>query len=305
VLLEPFLPGAEQIRLPDRVVRNAASVEAVSALADRRIMIDCRSSLRRQGIGRGDLPALRRALGGRRPEGFTVHLPIDRPRHADPVREIADWVTDLREAGLEVPVMYASHLTGAELGALRTRFPGTRFRLRIGTDLWLGDSCAIQVRATVLDALPVTRGDRLGYRQRRARHGGWIVVVSGGTVHGVGLEAPKTLRGLGQRAKEIARSGMRAMNRTLSPFSWQGRRQWFAEPPHMSVSMIHLPGPCEPPEPGTELVAELRHTATHFDRVTLVDALRPRHTRRRTGCGRRLLSDRLDRFDRSDRHTRP
>ena len=96
-------------------------------------------------------------------------------------------------------------------------------------------------------------------------------MVSGGTVHGVGLEAPRTLRGVLPRAKELGRSGLRALNRTLSPFSWQGRRLWFAEPPHMSVSMIHLPGALRPPRPGTELVAELRHTATHFDRVAIVN----------------------------------
>jgi hypothetical protein len=40
----------------------------------------------------------------------------------------------------------------------------------------------------------------------------------------------------------------------------------------MSVSMIYLPGTQVPPRPGAELVAELRHTATHFDRVAIVNA---------------------------------
>lgn len=267
VLLEPYLPAAPRIELPDRVVRNAASVAAVRALAGQRMVIDCRSSLRRQGVARGELAEVRDALGSARPEGFCLHMPIDRPAHAEPVREIADWIRALMEAGLDVPVLYVSHLSAAELARLGTLFPGTRFRLRSGTDFWLGEPAAIEARATVLDVLPVSRGDRVGYRQGRSRRDGWVVVVSGGTVQGVGLEAPRQLRGLLPRAKEVARSGLRAMNRTLSPFSWQGRRQWFAEPPHMSVSMIYLPGPAEPPKPGSELVAELRHTATHFDQV--------------------------------------
>jgi hypothetical protein len=270
VLLEPFLPGAEWVDLPERVVRNAASVDAVRMLAGGRLVIDCRSSLRRQGVARTELRELRRALRGGEAEGYCVHLPMERPPHADPVREVSDWVFALRGAGLAVPVLYVSHLTRPELDALGLRFPRTRFRLRTGTDLWLGDRSAIEARATVLDVLPVAKGERIGYRQGRARQGGWIVVVSGGTVHGVGLEAPRIMRGVLPRAKELGRSGLRAMNRTLSPFSWQGQRRWFAEPPHMSVSMIQLPGTQTPPRPGSELIADLRHTATHFDRVAIV-----------------------------------
>ncbi|HTJ69940.1 MAG TPA: alanine racemase [Actinospica sp.] len=270
-LLEPFLPGAEWVDLPERVVRNAASLEAVRLLAGSRMVIDCRSSLRRQGVARDELRALRQALCSDGAEGYSVHLPIDRPAHADPVAEVSDWIFALRDAGLAIPVMYVSHLHRLELAALRLRFPRIRFRPRIGTDLWLGDPTAIEARATVLDVLPVARGERIGYRQWRTRQGGWIVVVSGGAVHGVGLEAPKIMRGLLPRAKEIGRSGLRAANRTLSPFKWQGRRCWFAEPPHMSVSMIYLPGTQTPPRPGTELVADLRHTATHFDRVAILN----------------------------------
>jgi hypothetical protein len=270
-LLEPFLPGADWVDLPERVVRNAASIEAVRMLAGRRMVIDCRSSLRRHGVARTELRALRRALCSDGPDGYSVHLPNARPAHADPVREISDWIFALRDAGLAIPVMYVSHLHRSEVGALRLLFPRIRFRSRIGTDLWLGDPTAIEARATVLDVLPVGRGERIGYRQWRARPGGWVVVVSGGAVHGVGLEAPKILRGMLPRAKEIGRSGLRAMNRTLSPFTWRGRRCWFAEPPHMSVSMIYMPDTEVPPRPGSELVAELRHTATHFDRVAMLD----------------------------------
>ena len=270
-LLEPFLPGAEWVDLPERVVRNAASVDAVRLLAGRRTVIDCRSSLRRQGVARHELRELRRALHSEGPDGFSVHLPVERAADADPIREVSDWIHALRDAGLPIPVLYVSHLRRSELAALRLRFPRVRIRPRIGTELWLGDSAAIEARATVLDVLPVAKGERVGYRQVRLWQGGWVLVVSGGTVHGVGLEAPKLMRGLLPRAKEIGRSGLRAVNRTLSPFSWQGRRCWFAEPPHMSVSMVYLPGTQSPPRPGAELTAGLRHTATHFDRVAVVN----------------------------------
>lgn len=253
----------------DRLVCTASSLDAVRRFAGRRMVVDCRSSLRRQGIAPHQAGAIREALGGRAVEGFSLHLPLDRPARTDPVGECADWMRRLNDAGLRVPTMYVSHLEGAEIAGLAAAFPGTRFRPRIGTRLWLGDPAALQARATVLDTFPVRRGDRLGYRQGRSRRDGWVVVVSGGTVQGVGLEAPRTLRGALPRVKELMRSGLAQVNRTRSPFTWQGRKQWFAEPPHILVSMLFLPRQAEPPKPGMELPAELRHTVTHFDRVVM------------------------------------
>ncbi len=275
IVLEAYIDGlnlaeTEPPQLPeDRIVRTAASVDAVRKLAGQRMIIDCRSSLLRQGIASQELPLALEALGGQPVDGFSLHLPLDRPASADPVAETRDWIRRLTTAGFNVETMYVSHLTNAEMGILQRANPGTRFRPRIGTRLWLGDRSAVQARATVLDTFPVQRGDRLGYRQSRSRQDGWVVVVSGGTVQGIGLEAPRTMRGFAPRAKELLRSGLAAVNRTRSPFSWQGRKQWFAEPPHMLVSMLYLPRQIEPPQPGTELPAELRHTSTHFDQVIM------------------------------------
>src|SRR5690242_10804580 len=62
IVLEAYLDGqtltgADHPHLPeDRVVRTAASVDAVRKLAGHRMIIDCRSSLRRQGIAPQELP---------------------------------------------------------------------------------------------------------------------------------------------------------------------------------------------------------------------------------------------------------
>ena len=269
IILEPYLDGAEPALADGRIVRTAASVDAVRKLAGHRMIIDCRSSLRRQGLSRADLPLAAQALGGQQIDGFSLHLPLDRPAATDPAAETVSWVKALTESGFSVRTIYVSHLSRTEIAGLERACPGTRFRPRIGTQLWLGEPTAVEARATVLDTFPVQRGDRIGYRQARSRQDGWVVVVSGGTVQGVGLEAPRTLRGLAPRAKELLRSGLAAVNRTRSPFSWQGRKQWFAEPPHMLVSMLYLPRQVEPPQPGTELPAELRHTSTHFDQVIM------------------------------------
>jgi hypothetical protein len=253
-----------------RVLYTAASAEAVAALAGHRLIVECRSSLMRQGITESDLPALWEVTrGGRTIEAFSLHLPIDRPTGTDPVAETARWVGMLMEAGYWVSTMYVSHLQAAELAALATAFPGTAFPQRVGTRLWLGRRAAFRAASTVLQVLPVRRGERLGYRQYRSGHDGWLVMAAGGTAHGVGLEAPGSSRGVLPRTKALARSGLATMNRVRSPFTWNGHKQWFAEPPHMLVSMLLLRRGIEPPRPGVELEVEVRYTITRFDRVAL------------------------------------
>ena len=264
---------------PDRrVLYTAASVEAAAELAGRRLIVDCRTSLRRQGITETDLAGLWQVTeGGRAIEAFSLHLPIDRPAGAEPAAETGRWVSTLTAAGFQVPTMYVSHLEAAELAALATAFPGTDFPQRVGTRLWLGRRSAFRAAGTVQQVMPVRRGERLGYRQNRSARDGWLVMVAGGTAHGVGLVAPRAVRGLLPRVRTLKRSGLAAINRVHSPFSWDGHRQLFAEPPHMLVSMLLLPRDTQPPKPGMELGAELRYTATRFDRVAL--SLRRIHPR--------------------------
>ena len=117
-------------------------------------------------------------------------------------------MTDVVAAGLPTRRVYVSHLTDTELGSLRQSYPDYEFRPRIGTQLWLGDRDALRVRATVLDVHPVERGDVYGYRSRTAPAAGTILVVSGGTAHGIGLEAPTGGATLKDRAARIARGGL-------------------------------------------------------------------------------------------------
>ena len=119
----------------------------------------------------------------------------------------------------------------------------------------------------LLDVEPLSRGERSGYRQHRAPGTGQLLVVSGGTAHGVALEAPKAVRGPTQRAKVLALGTLEAVGRNLSPFTWAGRQRWFVEPPHMQVSLLYLPHDVAPPELGAELDCEVRLTTTHPDRV--------------------------------------
>jgi hypothetical protein len=139
----------------------------------------------------------------------------------------------------------------------------------MGTALWLGDRGAFSVRATVLDVHSVRRGERVGYRQRRVAGDGHILVVSGGTAHGVGLEAPTAAATVRQRAISLAKGGLDAAGMALSPFTIEGKQRWFAEPPHMQASMLFLPSSVPPPAVGDEVGVDVRMTTTDFDKVSM------------------------------------
>ena len=143
-------------------------------------------------------------------------------------------------------------------------------RPRIGTDLWLGDREALRVTSTVLDVHPLRRGEMYGYRGRSAPREGHLVVVGGGTAHGIGLESPMGESGLRSRAAVVARGGLDALGLTRSPFWVGGKQRFFAETPHMQASMLFLPADATPPEVGDRVAARVRYTATWFERVEIV-----------------------------------
>ncbi|WP_432587480.1 alanine racemase [Streptomyces sp. HD1123-B1] len=267
LVLTPFRRGEEPVPLPDRVIRSVSSVDGVYGLVNARVVIEVMSSMKRHGITEQDLPQLHAAIENVRLEGFAIHLPLDRTDGIDAVEEVIGWMDRLRAARLPLHTMFVSHLKADELARLQQQFPQTRFRARIGTRLWLGDHDSTEYRGSVLDVTHVAKGDRFGYRQQKATSDGYLVVVAGGTSHGVGLEAPKALHGVMPRAKGVARAGLATVNRNLSPFVWAGKQRWFAEPPHMQVSILFVPGDVPAPQVGDELVAHLRHTTTQFDRL--------------------------------------
>jgi hypothetical protein len=250
-----------------RVVQTVAHLPTLAAGGGARVVVEGMTSMHRHGLEYDDVPALAAGLGSVRLDGLAFHLPMDRHGGYDPAVEVADWLRRLAAAGVPTSTAFVSHLTAPELAALRRDFPATTFRPRIGTSLWLGDRGALQARGTVLDVHRLARGTHYGYRRRRAPRDSHLVVVSGGTAHGVALEAPRTVRGPVGRTKALAMGTLAAANLSLSPFRWAGRQRWFAEPPHMHVSLLLLPASVEPPAIGAELDCDVRLTTLHPDRV--------------------------------------
>jgi alanine racemase len=250
-----------------RVVQTAAHLETLRAGDGARVLVEALTSMHRHGLDAGQLPALAAALTDVRLEGLAFHLPMDRHGGYDPAAEVDGWLRRFAAAGVPTGTAWISHLRAAELDRLRSAFPATTFRPRIGTSLWLGDRGALVARGTVLDVHQLERGTHYGYRRRRAARDSHLVVVSGGTAHGVALEAPRTVRGPAGRGKALAVGTLAAANLSLSPFRWAGKQRWFAEPPHMHVSLLLVPASVDPPAIGTELDCDVRMTTLHPDAV--------------------------------------
>ena len=256
-----------------RVVHTLSRVADMQSLAARasasgtrpRVVVEGLTSMARHGLTRHELSAAARALGPLRLTGFALHLPMT----GGNLTEAEQWAAALQASQLETTRLFVSHLSDAELTELAQRRPGLSLRPRIGTSLWLGDRGALRVAATVLDRHQVQRGERIGYRQRPMPRAGTLVVVAGGTAHGIGLEAPAAMTSLRQRAVSLARGGLEAAGLSLSPFRIGGKQRWFAEPPHMQASMLFVPGSGSVPDIGAEVDVDVRFTTTYVDEVAI------------------------------------
>lgn len=193
--------------------------------------------------------------------GMTLHLPL--PGGTSHLSEVTRWLD-----AFDVHRWYVSHLTASELATLRRERPDRDLRPRIGTSLWIGDPGALTVRGHVLDVRPVRAGDRAGYRLRRLP-AGHLVVVSGGTAHGVAMETPSAVSSVRQRAIALAEGAMEAAGRVRSPFKVGAGYAWFVEPPHMQVSLIAIPASAPAPEVGDELEVRVRLTTLLADGVSI------------------------------------
>jgi len=167
--------------------------------------------------------------------------------------------------------LWVSHLDDRELATVRRSLPEIALYARIGTRLWLGDRSALQTRGTVLAVHDVDRGQASGYRQRRASRAGAVLVIGGGTAHGIALESPSANNSARQRVVTAGTGVLDAAGRALSPFHVAGKRRWFAEPPHMQVSLVRVPEGVALPAVGDEVGVDVRMTTVHPDRVVGLD----------------------------------
>lgn len=264
VVLNPWRPfdDAAVALLDDPAVITTVSRTAdlralAAARPGTRVIVEIETSMHRHGldpstVSDGD-------LAGLTVEGWAVHLPAT--GSLPEARTLAAAGLAVREA----PV-WVSHLSAADYRSLAAEL-NVPARMRVGTRLWLGEPAAHHTVASVLDVHRVERGEPFGYHQVRAPRDGHLVVVAGGTAHGVALAAPVPLRSLRQRAVTVAEGVLDAMGRSLSPFELGGRKRAFAEPPHMHSSMLFVPGPDPMVQVGDEVPVTTRMTTVSADEI--------------------------------------
>ncbi|QZY29134.1 alanine racemase [Nocardioides coralli] len=278
LVMTPWRPFGAALDIDDhlaqRVIHTVSRPEDAHDLLtrrpDARFVVEVLTSMRRHGHTRRSLDETVQVLRDldRHPriEGVAIHLPLASGSHLGEVRRLVNTVVG---AELRTRRLWVSHLTRDELGTLRSTYQDFEVRPRVGTSLWLGDRGALRVTGTVLDVHALERGEVFGYRGRSAPKAGHLLVVSGGTAHGIGLEAPTGDTSIKARAATLARGGLDAVGFVRSPYSIDGKQRLFAEPPHMQASMLFLPQGARVPAVGDEIDVRVRYTATSFDRVVV------------------------------------
>jgi alanine racemase len=301
VVLEPFNVADELALAQWKLLlkNNAARVivtlsnlnfsQAAEAGAAR-IYLEGGTSLHRFGISKSDFSKINQSqLSNLSIVGLSLHLPIvdsqkptgaiaevstavDSNKLSGKVLEIWNWIISYQEVATALDLgmhLTLSHISAKDVAALNAMCSSynysINFDLRLGTSLWLGAPDALVVRGTILAIHDVSKSPQVGYQQVATSGHNRLIIVSGGTSHGVALAAPTPKSSFRKRGIAVAEGFAQAFGKVRSPFSSHGHNLLFAEPPHMHVSLLWATNSSN--KVGDELVCNVRNTTTVFDQV--------------------------------------
>jgi alanine racemase len=191
---------------PVLTVGRREHVEALAGWTGR-VLVKLASPMRRYGGEPDDHVAELARERGLDVVGVSIHPPLT----GAPGDRRAEVVERLAQVDPDLPV-WLSHLEPEVYAALPAAH---RYRLRLGTSLWLGDRAALHLDADVLDVRRVRAGETAGYRLTPVGVDGHLVMIGAGTANGV-----------------------TALPDGRSPFHFGRRRMPLHEPPHMHTSMV-------------------------------------------------------------------
>ena len=299
LVLEPFnssdAPAVEKWRQhlehnAARIIVTVSKVDlaAVRSAGAKDIYLEGKTSLSRFGILPYDMQSISN-FDNLNVLGLSLHLPIVQAAHkVDATTEISsafdgaalsqsmtetwNWIVLYQEMSTKFSLpkhLSLSHVSEDQVKSLKKMMQSYNFDLeievRVGTKLWLGEPSALQATGTVLQIHEITHQQTVGYQQIATGTNRRLIVVSGGTAHGVAMAAPSNARSLRKKGVAIAEGFSQAIGKVRSPFSCDGRNLDFVEPPHMQVSMLWSNDMSI--AVGDELNCNVRNSTSNFDCV--------------------------------------
>ena len=280
----------------DRVIVTLSSTDLANAAAVnvRNAYLEAATSLSRFGMPIQELiHAADAAHHNIAIKGLALHLPIADPvithvaelttssrqstkKFGSRLLEIFGWLIAYQEIasqhGLPIHVSL-SHVTAKDIVLLKSRCAEFEFEfsfdVRVGTSMWLGAPKALAAQGTILEIHELSTNQHVGYQQVDGSGHKRLIVVSGGTAHGVALAAPIPRTSIRKKGIALAEGFAQAMGKVKSPFSHSGKNLLFAEPPHMHVSLLWSDDLTL--KIGDQLNCNVRNTTTTFDVISGLD----------------------------------
>ena len=278
----------------DRIIVTVSNVDlaAVRSAGAKNIYLEGKTSLSRFGILHHDMQSITN-FSDLNVLGLSLHLPIVQPAtKVDATIEISsafdgamlsksmtetwNWMVLYQELATKFSLpkhLSLSHVTDDQVKSLKKMMQSYNFELaievRIGTKLWLGEPSSLQAAGTVLQIHEISHKQTAGYQQISSGSHKRLIVVSGGTAHGVAMAAPTNANSLRKRGIAFVEGVSQAIGKVRSPFSHYGKNLDFVEPPHMQVSMLWSDDLTI--AVGDSLDCNVRNTTSNFDCVLGLD----------------------------------
>lgn len=223
-------------------------------------LVEGRTSTNRFGIARESMHQLGE-LDNPNLQGLALHLPIATPKKSK-IEQILFWIEKWEQLSQNKNI-WLSHISVVELQQLKKVKPEFNFKTRVGTELWLGDKSFISARALVLAVL--NGNNSAGYTQKKLAKNKRLIVVSGGTANGIGLNSDKTIKSFKDRLKVLALALLAAFGKNRAPYLIDKKATYFFEPAHMNVSLLAVSRANNEVKVGDTVELQVRFSTTNFD----------------------------------------
>lgn len=244
VVLTPTLEIPHDLR-HDAILTVGSTAHVNAAIGkSHNVVIKIRSSMNRYGATVNEVADLLKQCQANnlRVHGVSIHPPLvgTSQEHRQEIEMLLAAIDPALPA-------WISHIDPHDFAELKAQFSDRQWFLRLGTSLWHGDKTALSLTADVLEILPVTSGQRVGYRGVEITENGTVIMVGCGSAHGV---AP--------------------LPDNISPFHFARQRMQLLEAPHMHTSMCFIPGGQPTPSIGDHVDVQRPLINTAVDRIDWV-----------------------------------